>query len=654
MSVIEADARVIVYRDPTRPRPNIEGDTGLGFREIMDHTTVSVIENINGSWSATVNLSNANDKYYESKESYDHMIPFIGDTKQKSDYMERLLLNSSVSEINPNRSGYIPFKNNFKNRVLKKEDDYAVYKYNCDFYELQRIWIDFLGIDGIWYAGFTGVISSISKSISAKGHNSSLVLECVDLSRLWELTPVILTRGNTEIAPDITADINEQELRLTWYQTEAADYDQLLLISKCLTIINATFCFQTGVQVLPSNLVSWHDYLYNEAVWYDERSEFKPLSEYPSPVRDFSTVQTLSDFTRLYLTSYVYYDEWLTTYPVFRQLFKSDISLYTHPSKVKVSEVFKQIKNVFGFHLYCDAAGNIVHKYPKYDQLPSIKTKKIDLETTGVSDISGAEYDEGVVKTTYDANGNRSSAKVITDEFYTPVFLDRRTKWHGSNYIIDDKHLDDISVNTTEQSVWTRAVVPSEYRRNISYGPDIDAALFTGYTKITDARVRRLQRRYGVRELQTKPLFRDVLIQLCSEGKINEILTAYALTYLMVSKSMSETATWMLNARPDIYVGNTIMYVEGQMLYYISSITHMFTRGSSFTTRIRGDYGHHPYDPLGAPLLDIVGIESVIKETAVPETVNDIQVGPIEGPEIPDLGGTPVLDDTGTTEPISP
>ena len=176
--------------------------------EIMMLESWSVINvdlNMRAGSTATIEISNERDKWYT-----------FGRKNTKSTAVAQYLR----SVYNQPRALEI----NQKIRAIRKSADSAKtpedrQKFLDQLWQLEtvmlfdvmyRVWIDFRGRDNLvdlghaayssklppkWYAGFTGVITSVHETYNARNKTNGITLQCRDMRRMFEVVKVSTKQG---------------------------------------------------------------------------------------------------------------------------------------------------------------------------------------------------------------------------------------------------------------------------------------------------------------------------------------------------------------------------------------------------------------------------------------------------------------------------
>lgn len=273
------------------------GRSGPRVVEVRGFDSVAISRGINTKGTATVQFSNPNDRVFRRGFNTDQTKRHYS---KKNGELTRLAITQTllkslpyVTEINPERQGpkfqdgftslvpahtriqtYLDTVYNFtatqpvaaKRPRSKRHDSRFVDL--VSFGLMQRVFIDLVGQDGLVYAGFTGIVSSVSDDFTA-GQMPMVTIQCSDYWRLLELTEIIVKQGPgvenpAEGGPDIrdTVVFNTQHklgIKADDYKTSPFDNQpgQRILLD-VLRITQGTLCFVPNVleRVEAANIAS--------------------------------------------------------------------------------------------------------------------------------------------------------------------------------------------------------------------------------------------------------------------------------------------------------------------------------------------------------------------------------------------------------------
>lgn len=237
-------------------------ETGEVF-ELGDFNSIDTSLSIYSTSTATISITNNLDKWYTFFAQGDQQDPGTG--------IENLILNVHQSprfqEINqklaaltsqamtlPGKSGGTTPQDVFKTNALQSIvliNEYLLFDL------MYRVWIDFRGRDDLydlnnpspsgnlpekWYAGFTGVISSINENFVA-GKLASITLNCKDMRRFFEIAQAV---SNTGVDP-IWDDVANKLATMQAYTNNFSTYqDGAAVVLFLVELVNAVFCPGAG------------------------------------------------------------------------------------------------------------------------------------------------------------------------------------------------------------------------------------------------------------------------------------------------------------------------------------------------------------------------------------------------------------------------
>lgn len=238
----------------------------------LDHwTQASWSRELGSMGRASITLSNIGDQFFRRKYRR-NFVPEEAEN-QMAEYFKDVISRTYpyMKEINPDRRGSEPIAqlsdrpSATDNQVL----EYLYFLYNDgsnlgssvdnqrshDLLELgvmQRVIIDVLGQDGLWYAGFTGIVSAVEETFTA-GDVPMVTLQCRDYWRLLGLSEIYMRAGAAAgmVINSIEQRLQEELGILNKAQgstNSLADLSGIDIMHQTLDIINRSLCFTPFIQ----------------------------------------------------------------------------------------------------------------------------------------------------------------------------------------------------------------------------------------------------------------------------------------------------------------------------------------------------------------------------------------------------------------------
>lgn len=615
------------------------------FTEFQAFSQVSVSLSTRGSGRAQIVYPNINDKYFDpgyyGKVADVEQTKWLGDVLRGScGVLEGESGKMGPSEVLPNAD--------FVSRDFINPDWYNGWTNTHMFHPLGLVWIDAVGPyendpSGGWYGIFTGVITRIRDSWTA-GQLPTLTIECETLGRWLKLTSIasrislfaqILLNEDARIKrldPSIKQTLEEFAEEKEPFETiQAVAFDQFVPM-----VLDATYKSMfprkglASVKYRPIPFLPWAPSKYGtstKANPYVGFSNFResvggafpeserlglyllrnisleqvrePVSTSEVPLSStsdlnssyLSEVAKVTDYTeipyalgqwavdRLFIE-----DQPLTEangntfFTAFRKALYDSMQLWTPKFELPLDMLER------GFHailadVYFDGVGNLIMTFPKYDGLPGEE---------------GPSY----------STGSYGPPSPEEEEHFDTL------RYHGRDYILDGTSgMVSWEFADNENQVVTGVLVPT----NPAY---VDGSEQFGWaTTGISFCDRDTMRDFGLRVLQTDQMFPSTLITADTQivkGEVHgdlRLLDSYAEGVRKRLSGRRFNGSVSLQMRPDIQLGRTVFHVERGMSYYVSGVSHRYTRGKDFITNLSLEYGRRPHERIGAPWFKLRGIK---------------------------------------------
>ena len=463
------------------------------------------------------------------------------------------------------------------------------------------IWIDYRGKDGVWYPGFTGVITGFSDKHRAKS-TPIFTVQAKDYRRLLQTTPIVYGLNNI-------SNLGDLETVLTGLQTGTALLTNIFARKESSTIIGMVIdVINQLLNIPPKDLKSFWRYrgannYSGEVNMVSEESDLwlfrgarvqrgelvlgsLPIKQYEYDKVEFDVWYKRRENDSVAKAYYrnplgwAFHDEIFKDGPsVYQTVLRSQLDLITIDQDSAYNVLSKVAQSTFS-SIYVDQAGNLRYEYPRYETMPSLSE-----EPDALGLLNGVE--------------------------------DEETPWHGRNYWIsstDRSYLNYDGGFNEGDIVATRVVAPQQFAIQFLMGNNIDkiiqAKAWTGYATLAESDLIR----YGLREANIAPFFSEVSLSKTILDKFAEA----ALTYLNV-KGRSFVVT--LNQRPDLMLNRNLVFIDRMIVGLITDISDTFSPSTGHQRTLTCRYMRYIGEKLTFPWRDL--LQQPIENTPGP-TSEDI------------------------------
>ncbi len=594
MADLLPDARVLILANPRSIKSSIE--------EIIEFDNVNVSLSTQSVGTATITIPNPQDKFSRRTAR----------VKDTIDYLRQVINLDLIKEISDNNQRFT--------NLVRQNDAPALE--NLKALELQfltknstllgmmtRIWIDFRGRDERYYAGFSGLISSVEDSMVVSG-DVSLTLGCSALTRYLELTPIILT-SSIKPTPTHASGSEKQQRRalltgrskLLNNQVLSSIYDGQsndAIISDIVRRVNLSLTREGAEESLGQAEIEAQnlDFSLQNKIWQVPESGgpfFKtyaglvPVLE--SNVRQFDDFTTDAERRAVYLQAphlLIHRDIQRAT-TIYQKVIRSVFNLFQNNTQSAMS-IIKHVARTTWADFFQDGAGNIIYQPQLVDQLPGLSASEL------------LEADQGRVEL---KNGVPT---VDIEDFHI---------FHGPSYILGDEGLLSWRFKEDESNFVTQLVAPSGFDFNLTDG-NFAPEKFHGFASVDFSE----EVRFGVRHVELPKLILGTLKEL-------EIVDAYAAAALRRKNAEIRSGSMVYNMRPDLQVGRTVYIPEREKLFYLVGTSNSFSKSQKFQTTTLGvSYGHDPGVPIGDPWIEVARLRNEEKKVATAPATSSAETLP--------------------------
>lgn len=506
----------------------------------------------------------------------------------KASGTNQLLPNGDVASIQVNSvtkgvsTASIVLRNPEKKYLFK---EHPLYAGKTIFDSDDLVYVNLPGLDGKLYRAFTGLITTVADNISTPGDslNTMITIECVDmLKRLYE--------SRTNVRPGFDAR-EANGSRVVAFDTSFANKLPHVILT---SIFARAYCDFYSAPNFRSQLTQIRSRTPQDAA----REEEKLIQSYSElPVGD--SVSGSGNLSSLFITTEGELTEQGGQTPT------AGVNNVLTTTKSVAKEIPKQI---FGFRQARRAAGtagagSTVGLFPQFN--PDDSAFIIEGTSQPAFQVSFASY--GLDRWISDWQSSYNIVKRITDdlnfelnttaegvvrvrplniqlpaditnsETSATVSADQRPRV-GSEYWLRESLMKSSLFRDTDDNVFTVAYVVGKYEiGSLNTGIEF---LRTGIAVDTP----RLQR-LGVRMAPQQSRLELTSLEACQ---------AYARAYLNRLNSSAKTGSVEYVGDARLRSGNPCYIPFKNRIYYIESLTHSFTAGSTFTTSLSLSYGRDP------------------------------------------------------------
>lgn len=462
------------------------------------------------------------------------------------------------------------------------------------------VWIDYSYYDEVtkrevWYAAFSGMISSVSRDVS-RGATVSITINCMDCRRflatipaiiMWQVLPYLTESQNVENIPKFVRDYFSVNQGGVTHLLAGETVDRC--IEKLLNMANVWFSsVAKKIDILTPGGVRESKAI---KLWNKSSQDYIGLDHTRNvdwDIRSYENyLSTISDDTDYRYLGKSYVDANLRApktktdnyaYAV-QALLMSKMQLFS-PQYENIEALFKRIFGIYFADWYVDVSGNMISALPRYNNLPS---------------IDGTQWD------------------MAEDESLM-------TKFHDERYILRDGR-DSYSKVEAEDPVTNFVIVPGGY----NYINGIDGKLIANYMAAYVWGEEKSFSKYGLRVKSVERMYFNKVLQM-------EAMKAYGKATMSVYNAQAITGGISLVHRPDLQMGRTIVLLEEELIAYITGIRSEFVPGERHTTGLQFSYGRRFGERIPNPWLELKNklsamstdqAQSEIKTVNNPFTGND-------------------------------
>ena len=157
-----------------------------------------------GGGTATISFNNNDDRFFSETA----IIRDFSKRPEVLEYLTEVFNLDLIAEVNRKRrelAEALRAGNARKNELT----NFLKLSFTSEIEAMNRIWIDYRGRDGRWYAGFTGITSGIT-DVYAPGSPPQLTVACKDMRRFLQMSQVIRSGGDSGLIDKTLFDTIQQ------------------------------------------------------------------------------------------------------------------------------------------------------------------------------------------------------------------------------------------------------------------------------------------------------------------------------------------------------------------------------------------------------------------------------------------------------------
>jgi len=624
--------------------------------EIRDWSSWNISRSLNGEGTMTVTLPNPRDKYYRIRGN---RTEFRSNDQTGKGEILQAHLNNLISvclpDINPRNpeklaSSFEAYKQRWLNWIWRPGigphsgvEGRAFFRDqagNTGLGLMQRIFLDIQGEDGLWYAGFSGIISKIDDSYQVEGE-PTLVLACKDMLRLFSMSEILTTAAVwTLLIPEIQQRQNA-DASPAWSNilaTEKAS-DLIVRVSK---IVQETYCYPAALlaaQDLAVELAFSEDHFwFKENFWDFGEASTESIALYETPpsslfdlpgaepavpiptggmqtIRRYDGVpydgadclrrirgktpgagideETTLDMLRANIWIDAYARESQETH-IYQQAIKSVFDLF-QPQKTRADAICRRVAEFTYSDWFATTNGDIVYQATKLNNIPgsiATVTREVPVDRTKPS----------AKKRILGRKPMSLARPIISPEIsydFSPAPEYMPVKAHRLNYVITDFTLKGWTLSESEETIFNFVQAPAGFEMEVPSGPILNVTVLTGVAGNSES-----QWRYGVRLVESSRIYNNTLLSGKDQKGISigrPLLDLIAQLLLVKLQYRADTGTVHLRNRPDLDLGKTLLLFERQKLGYIDSLSLTLTKGQSISVTLGLTYVHDLSDAVPNP-----------------------------------------------------
>lgn len=621
-------------------------DDGGALVEVLDWSTAQIARSRVGEGTLTLTLPNPRDKYLrvgkprtawstsDPKAKFDD--PDTGDMIQQyyqqltQDFLGRNLpLNTERQrgdfeyqcEAYFKKRWWCGIGTNAANEVVGSF--FRARETETGFCTMQRIFVDIQGEDDRWYAGFSGVISSITDNFDVGGE-PTLTFSCRDILRMFSVSEIVMAAPLWSLLqPSLLTRIGKDAM------TESANWFAKKSVSQIVYLVTKTiqdsYCYPDAqaryqkergtqannsaatVQNSPSDeaklakfMADKNNFWFRHNFWRLGDGTPKSIPDYYglSPVRrqyrldpasgsrdwveapdGIQSSWTLEDLTaQLCIDSYLAQAQQAAGYQfATRQTF--DILQTT---KIRADAICRHAAELLWCDWFADPNGNVVFQMPKFNNLPASIACQ---DRVNPNQSRGTDEPSYLGKTPVDMTFLPEGRDTYD---FSPAPDMMPVRGHSYNYILVDESVQGWGIVESEDQIVTFVTAPFGYGTELGQSAVVDATGHTG-----KAEDQRLQARYGIRVEEPSKIFLQALEGTEANNAVREkVHNAVAAHLLGMKSASSTTGSFRLVNRPDIDVGKTVLLFERQRIGYVDNVTLTLTKGKSIGVSLSLSYVH--------------------------------------------------------------
>jgi len=641
----EPQARVFMYiKDPIYSGKVPPGqDSGRKFVEILGFRSVTTNLTMNGTGTATVTFQNfkgcliryvsdmdikETETEGKGKETYnEYAKEFISKLcKDNTEtYFRNLWNDTVVTRVNSTTelaaNSISDFLSSGRTRGDVKDPPYNsaddvlkssigkkdVCVYALPFVNLfDPIFIDYIGQDGYWYAGFTGVVTSINENYPKTG-DQAITIQCSDMNVLLDNSTLVVSWFNLPAQEKTIRDFVYKLEENAKSQNAAAFQCVFNSYKKVVDVIKDVIERAQKLWSFPDNTDVGTKGLYIDPIPkpYHGISARRGCIKLAGSAENVSPLAFNSDYsltkdcyTTLYLEKgrNILIDPLITKFDnlFLHKLLANNLSLFNDLLK-SPNDILNELVSRMIAYKYFDANGNLIIELAKPNNYPNMEGYGGKSVVTAIrhrlsKDKTQVEPDHVAILKN---NTDWEKELGVNENDYDWLALN----FHGKNYVLSQ---DDFIGFTSQNAEAPLVTVASTDMSGWAYINGVSANLSKSSSSLHGVAVADfdLLSKLGVKRYQAQSMYNVIWP---SQEAGSRVLSFQSVAMLERINSLADLGTIQLNHRPELQLGRTIINPLRMKSYLITGITNSWSPGGMHTTTLTLTYGRPLHKTLETP-----------------------------------------------------
>lgn len=495
------------------------------------------------------------------------------------------------------------------------------------------IYVDYLGQDGFWYAGFTGLVTRLNESYNYMGQQS-FAIQCKDYTCLLDNNSLVSSWNRFAGVEDkLSRFVSATEFNESAAKSSIKDYFSTFTTVRqiILEIVKAAQGMWTldklregsNPKSLDSVGVSRIRYNTEGVVKYDGLSGRRGGIVENGTVRwkkdESDTGQFYGeisikpkDFTRKYDLTEAHYaaDKFILIDPLLfdmdnifiQKLFNSTLSLYNDTLK-SADSILNDLAARMLAYKYQDANGNIIFELPRYNALPNL----IDYDGRSTATVlrhdvvDSPNSNQPIIIVPKETDDLGAVDGMATWSYTGLVDKNLERSWHtmlfhGIGYVQSSDDFISFSTSYDEATLYTVAGIRSvpQWLANLDKNLEQSVPAFYGVSTSDFELLSKL----GVRRYQITNIYTE---NFAKPEKMAQFLSYQGAAILERVNAAADSGSIQLQQRPDLQLGRNFVLPLRWKSYLITGVSNTWSPGGQHVTTLNVTYGHPIHRTLESP-----------------------------------------------------